>query len=305
MSGGGSGAGLLHTCALDADRAVVCWGLNDEGQTDAPEGTYESVRAANVHSCALHTTGRIDCWGYSDRGATDVPPGVFEAIGTAGGASCGLRESGAIICWGRGSYSHGGAPRGRYIDVAVNSCALRADGTPLCWWRPHWPVERPEARSDVPDGTFAALSSGRSRRVCGLRTDTTVACWEDDSVPYASGSLEAPGDGYTAVAAGVPVGCGIRTDATLSCWRMRDAAPVEAPEGRFVAVDSGADHGWDDLCGVRADQSIACWIHTSADPFGDDFTPQQLDAPKGAYVAVAAGGDHNCALRTDQTVFCW
>ena len=55
------------------------------------------------------------------------------------------------------------------------------------------------------------------------------------------------------------------------------------------------------MCVIGIDQRIACWDHSP----NDDYIPVHLNAPEGAYVAVAAGGHHNCALRPDGTVTCW
>ena len=33
-------SGPYHTCAMDMDGGVECWGRNDVGQTDVPEGSF-------------------------------------------------------------------------------------------------------------------------------------------------------------------------------------------------------------------------------------------------------------------------
>ena len=50
-----------HACALTEDGAVVCWGENAYGETDAPEGTYIDVSAGWNHTCAIRIT-RVANW---------------------------------------------------------------------------------------------------------------------------------------------------------------------------------------------------------------------------------------------------
>ena len=52
---------------------MVCWGLNDQGQTDAPEGVYQSVTPGYDHTCALRESGEAVCWG-SIHPSIRVPP---------------------------------------------------------------------------------------------------------------------------------------------------------------------------------------------------------------------------------------
>ena len=58
-----------HSCALRSDAAIVCWGDNEDGQTDAPAGAYIAVAAGRSHSCALRRDHTATCWGAT---ATDL-----------------------------------------------------------------------------------------------------------------------------------------------------------------------------------------------------------------------------------------
>ena len=57
---------------------------------------FSAVSAGVWHSCGLRTNGTIQCWGYNDNGQTDAPDGTFSAVTAAGGHSCGLRTNGTI-----------------------------------------------------------------------------------------------------------------------------------------------------------------------------------------------------------------
>ena len=68
-------AGDGHACAIRAsDSAIVCWGDNYDGKTDAPAGSYRAVSAGQDHTCAIRISdGVIACWGKSTGGRTDPP----------------------------------------------------------------------------------------------------------------------------------------------------------------------------------------------------------------------------------------
>ena len=48
-------AGELHSVALKSDGTVVCWGNNDSGQIDVPEGLENvvTISAGSYHTLAL------------------------------------------------------------------------------------------------------------------------------------------------------------------------------------------------------------------------------------------------------------
>lgn len=61
-------AGLSdHFCALMDDQTVNCWssGVLEDlvGQTEPPEGTFQSISLSRTSSCGVTTGGNIDCWG--------------------------------------------------------------------------------------------------------------------------------------------------------------------------------------------------------------------------------------------------
>ncbi len=48
---------------MRTDGAVECWGRNEYGELNAPEGRFTAVTAGAFHNCGLHTDGTVDCWG--------------------------------------------------------------------------------------------------------------------------------------------------------------------------------------------------------------------------------------------------
>ena len=129
-------AGAFHTCALDVDGEVWCWGWGDGGQigdgsrVDRPRPTRVSfaslveegepepiataLAAGGNHNCALLDGGQVVCWGQNDKLQTGVrggeailsptlvlEDGTFVAAGTS--HSCAI-AAGRVQCWGEGPF---------------------------------------------------------------------------------------------------------------------------------------------------------------------------------------------------------
>ena len=95
-------AGGLHTCALD-DNGVVCWGNDENGQTDVPDtlSNPTQVETGRYHTCALDDNGAV-CWGYNGDGQMDVPDTLSNPTQVSAGIkhTCALDDNG-VTCWGR------------------------------------------------------------------------------------------------------------------------------------------------------------------------------------------------------------
>jgi len=118
-------AGQRHTCAIDADGKLLCWGDNSAPllglQTDAAlvrtptvvgeHADYTEVAASWFHSCALKTSGTLVCWGRAEEGQLGL------------GDSIAKREPTRV------------GPEFRWKSLAVgqfHSCAYDAEGA-WCW----------------------------------------------------------------------------------------------------------------------------------------------------------------------------
>ena len=295
-----------HTCALDTDGAVWCWGLNAFGQLgtlDLGDRTEAAkVRALDVRitavvtaeqlTCALDADGAVWCWGnnnnYTLGQVTDRVVGVNKpgsvtpikvpalgrvtALRAGGNHLCAIEDGGVVKCWGDNKFG----------QLGIGN----ADQT----------IE-PRATVD-PGGTVLDVQLGQSHS-CALLEGGRVRCWganqHDQSgfeselipgeVPFTTGPtvdvpLPAPA---VAITAGRYMVCATLQDATLHCWgKIRG----DEDETNVVTVDEdrSAPVPIEGATGVtRADAGSrhVCWIATSGPLVcaGNDDVGQVGDGP--------------------------
>ena len=249
-------AGYWHSCGIRTDNTITCWGNNDSGQTDAPDGTFNAVSAGLWHSCGLKSDNTVTCWGRFDWEQTaGAPDGTFNAVSAGGSVSCGIRTDNTITCWTTADDEL--AIRGTFKAVSTDNlrslCGTRTDNTITCWslFLPEETVTV-DSTTDAPEGTFNAITGGPNHS-CGIRTDNTITCWGGRHSEY--GQTDAPEGTFNAVSGGLWHSCGIRTDKTITCWGNNDWGQTDAPDGTFNAVSAGVWHS----CGLRTDKTVTCW----------------------------------------------
>lgn len=136
--------------------------------------------------------------------------------------------------------------------------------------------------------TYVAVSLGDAHG-CALRADGSLACWGFTTVGPPEGE-------FTAVGSALFKSCALRAgDGGIECFALNpdaDESPWAPPEGPFVALSVGVDHG----CALAEDGTIACW--------GSE-DPDILEPPPGSYSAVTVGRRTTCALDDDDLPVCW
>lgn len=283
----GLAAGERHSCSLQVDDKVRCWGVNDLGQLGqgntnpqslfsigAVPGTAGTIGARSVaagldQACARRADGNAACW---DSGLTPAAvPGFTRTLAVAAGAShkCALASDGLVRCVGsnrRGQIGNGeGGPAAQdvtdpaqgvvenLIDVATIAaggdftCALRVTGSVRCWGA----NEFAQLGNDA--GGFQA---NRFEPAPVLVQNLT------DAIALAAGRQHA---------------CALRLGGTVHCWGFNGFGQVGAPAASTI-VDT---------------------------PFQVTAFTGTTIGPLTRAVAIAAGPDHSCALLVNGTAKCW
>lgn len=283
-------AGTSHTCALEADGSVVCWGSDlacQIGDTCAPAGQVGprdlmvlvpttvpgltgpalAIQASAIDSrspgftCALLTGGTIACWGEnalglgSDPNATGIPatpvPGVTDAVAMAIGGTFG--------------------------------CDLRAAGTVECWGL--GPLGQPgpnTTTSSTAPVAVPGLSDVRAIaagwfHACALLNDGSVACWgANDSGQLGDGTrtgspapVKVSGlSGAVAISTSAYATCAVLADGSLRWWgvNLTNLRPTPVSGVSGASAVSAAELS---ACAVVAGGGIRCWGSDEYGQLGD------------------------------------
>jgi len=264
---------------------------------------FVSVSAGNSHTCALDTNGQIWCWGSNTdgqlgsgsifTGAQDADRVDQRSMGPAtkviagGGHTCGLGSGGAMWCWGDNADEQlgdgtnvdrrvpvrvsltNGFPDGGVVTLSLggmHTCASTANGAAYCWG----------------SNTFGRIGSPSN-------TSTVTAQGPNSSVPvrvtmYDGGVL----NGVTGISAGLDHTCAWKATGGVGfCWgrnvyghlgdgvvstnQPRPRHPIMSVTllmertGAIETVSAGYNH----TCSLNAGGRVHCWGHNGLGQGGD------------------------------------
>lgn len=329
-------AGYETTCAVIADGALDCWGINNSGALalgtpdtwTSPEptpvagfvGPALGVSAADQHTCGVTASGDVMCWGSNDNGRlgdgtttqrwTPVPviglAGPALEVSAGGRHSCVVNAAGRVWCWGD------------------NNAGQLGDGTTTTRLTP---VEV----TGLPSGA-TAVSAGTETTCAVVAGD--VWCWGDNS--HLELGVPSPASSSTPVAVTTPfaagttldveVGwdstCAVDTAGQMACWGRDEelVIPVGNPfdstnnaptlvtnlNGATVsAVSLGRNFG----CAVTSAGSM-CWGNSQAGQVGagttnQSFWPPTVTRGNQPMLDISAGGAFTCAITATGSAQCW
>ncbi|MEV4642855.1 hypothetical protein AB0J80_36495 [Actinoplanes sp. NPDC049548] len=173
--------GARHTCVIDDEGSVWCWGDGSRGQLGVPgtTGTATPVR--------VPMTGPV----------VDIAAG--------GDSTCAATAGGVAYCWGRDGDEPAALRTGDKVrQVAVGGgagpCVLDADGVATCW--------APRATTI---GPLTAISAG-GQQTCGIDRGRRASCWDR------GGRSPLDGGPVVAIDAGADHACAIDDQGYTSCW---------------------------------------------------------------------------------------
>jgi len=150
-------AGDEHSCSVQADGQLLCWGDNHFGQLGTGIQEHHSfppspvpiadraraVTAGRRHTCALLREGTVECWGKgfegqlgdgqgkdsltpvrvltADSEGRSIPLDRVTALTAGSQHTCALREDGRVYCWGSNYLGQLGRVKGESATEAVFS----------------------------------------------------------------------------------------------------------------------------------------------------------------------------------------
>lgn len=263
----GLAAGREHTCAVTRRGAVLCWGVNGNGQFGnqtfvskwfpdpaAPATDVEGagpiwIAPSGPRTCVATRAGSLSCWGGNLPGGGDWnTPRPFRGLSQITAMSMGDRHSCAIVpagdfsCWaedlGKGLGNSGyQVPLPVQVPSAIanvavdyySTCFLSTEGVLAC--------------SSILEAPIAAIADGRDvvagyGHMCVLRTGGTVWCsGAINTFSVLGRETETVGpvvnvSGAKAIAAGRDHNCAIVARGEVRCWGAGYAGPNSS--GPFV-----------------------------------------------------------------------
>lgn len=335
--------GGSHTCVIQDDHMVACWGYNKYGQLGSSHTGEEGqpakiaglkyvtdLSAGAYHTCAILSGGGAKCWGdnrYHQLGGEQTAlgniadiAGKFRSIAAGGSHTCALTENGGVECWGNNKFGQ------------LGESAISTKGTPVpTRTKTIIPPKTPDAPTPTPEPSNFVVSIAAGRyHTCVVTESGGVKCWgknehgelgngtnSDSSVPVDVVGLQR---GVRAVVAGWGHTCALMDSGGVKCWGYNDNGelgnafnsnsniPVDVSglDGGVISIDAADDH----TCVVLAGGNVGCWGYNEYGQLGDGATVDRNvpvyvpGQPVGAH-AVAAGWGHTCALLATGGVKCW
>lgn len=318
--------GNQHTCAIEADNSVSCWGNNSasqlgDGKTKNRSNPLAVPNLAKVVSlaaygnstCAAKADGTVWCWGNQSGALTpttmSVPQqvaGLANVVALAGGNGmvndhiCALQSTGEVACWGANKFGQLGN-------------GTSADST------------EPQLVVGISNAINIAASSDNT---CALLANASVTCWGsavngivNSATPANPTPVAVTGFSGNAVSLALSnnMGCVVTKTGSIECWgtntgsQASNTALTSTPVAvagisNVNALTLGNTHA----CALLMDATVTCWgtyFGTATTlPFVQPTPTAVVDGngtPLDNVQAVSSGIDHTCASKLDGTIYCW
>lgn len=332
-------AGFSHTCVLQANGTIQCWGNNDNGQLGNGTTTASltpvsvtgittaiAVAAGDFHTCALLADGSVRCWGYNTFGqlgnntTTDSPVPVpvsgalggtlIDAVSIATGSahSCAVLASSLIACWGDNQFG----------QLGFDTSPSTSSATPIF--------------VGGSQSGYTSVDAGL-HHTCASRSNGTARCWgANANGQLGNATLGVGGQSINPVAVsslsnvtGITTGdrhnCARVATGEVFCWGGNAEGQLGTDTGGFSSssasqvagltnatrVDAGGLH----TCARLANGTASCWGYNTFGQLGNNtttggYTHVATQFALGEFpVVLSAGNRHTCALLANGAARCW
>ena len=241
-------SGTTHTCALNNDGEVKCWGGNANGQL-GNKSTTDSFAPVAVHTSSSNT---------------DILDDITQ-IAAKGYHTCALTDAGKVKCWGNGADGRLGNGETTDSTTPVDVCARAKEGT--------------ETSCPLLD-SISQIALGSSH-TCAVTTGNRAKCWGDGAfgklgyggqssssypkeVKRTSSSAET---NVVSVSLGANHSCAVLDDGEVRCWGRGDYGQL----GTESAIHSSTNQSYAKVVRVGGLESDPL-SEISAISLGDDYS---------------------------------
>lgn len=310
--------GYNHTCAIDENDLLFCWGNNTVGQfgdgtTDdscrpklVNDKKWKSISAGENLTCGITTDNDLYCWGANYYGGTGtgseedylIKPGkvsnmkwkTVTMVKFYLETVCGITTDDELYCWGQNQSV-------KFGDISGNFSRIPQKAGDYKWKK-------------VDIGSLGG---------CGISLDDELFCWgerqysvvdpesETVDIPNKIGNekwLDVSIFNYTHSLQT----CAVRSDSTLFCW-----GGSLLFYGRDEMLEFGKDWktvttGENDICGIKSDGYAHCFGYSTNGKFwngGSDYSKEAVKIDSNKWKNLSSGNGYKCGIKDNNTLHCW
>ena len=276
-------AGMTHTCGIDSDGSVFCWGSSYNGQLG---DNYNDM------------SNKYSPWPFYKYSPFYYES--FSSLGVGYGITCGIKnetggdpgDPGDPLC----SRPYGGNVQWRSLSftkisfdrgVDIHSCGIATNGSAFCEGH----------------GNYGQLGNGRGDEY--IQSPTLVV-----------GNMQ-----WTSLSVGREYSCGIIANGSAFCWGLGNFGQTGTGRYRYwfpspKQVFGGMQWtlmttGYEHTCGIVTNGSAFCWGYNGGGRLGigkettqSSHHPVQV-AGNMQWALLSAGAYHTCGIVTNGSAFCW